>query len=88
LLETRLPSEIEDSFLQDLKDHVYTLDWLERDLTRVHDLVRRYRDLPLGFAVAAVITCAERHGGRDLTTDRRHFPVVARGEHTIIVLPE
>jgi predicted nucleic acid-binding protein len=87
MLETRLPPNIEDDFLEDLKERVFTLDWLDRDLIRIHDLVRRYRDLPLGFADAAVIACAERHGGRVLTTDRRHFPVVARGERTITTLP-
>ena len=35
---------------------------------------------------AAVIACAERHGGRVLTNDRRHFPIVARGERSIIVV--
>ncbi len=49
---------------------------------RVRELVRRYADLPLGFADAAVTACAERHRGRVLTTDYRHFPVVARGEKT------
>jgi hypothetical protein len=57
------------------------------DSDRAQQLTQRYRDLPLGFADAAVIACAERNGGRVLTIDRRHFPVVARGEKTITVLP-
>jgi len=53
----------------------------------IRALTRRYADLPLGFADAAVIACAERHGGRVLTRDLRHFGVVAR-EGRLIVLPE
>jgi len=45
-----------------------------------------YADLPLGFADATVIACAERSGRKVLTLDRRHFGVVAR-EDTIEVLP-
>jgi predicted nucleic acid-binding protein len=39
--------------------------------------MERYGDLPLGFADAAVVACAERNGGRILTFDRRDFDVVA-----------
>jgi predicted nucleic acid-binding protein len=45
-----------------------------------------FRDLPLGYADAAVIACVERRGGNVLTLDRRHFGVVER-EGTIRVLP-
>jgi predicted nucleic acid-binding protein len=38
--------------------------------------VGHHVDLPLGFADAAVIACAESKGGRVLTLDRRHFDVV------------
>jgi predicted nucleic acid-binding protein len=40
----------------------------------------------LGFSDAAVIACAERHGGQVLTLDHRHFGVVAQ-EGTIQVRP-
>jgi predicted nucleic acid-binding protein len=49
--------------------------------------VWRYADLPLGFADASVIACAERHGGRVLTLDLRHFGVVA-GEGRLTLIPE
>jgi hypothetical protein len=49
--------------------------------------VTRYHELGLGFPNAAVIACAARRAGRCMTTDYRHFPVVARGEKTIIILP-
>ena len=45
----------------------------------------RYRDLPLGFADAAVVAMAERNGGLVLSLDR-HFHMVAQ-EGTIRVLP-
>ena len=49
-------------------------------------VVQRYEDLPLGFADASVICCAERNGGRVLTLDLRHFGVVA-AEGRISLLP-
>ena len=56
------------------------------DFARIRELVGRYADLPLGFADASVIACAERNGGRVLTFDARDFGVVAR-EGTIQPLP-
>jgi len=50
------------------------------------NLARRYADLPLGYADAAVIACAERSRGLVLTLDMRDFGVVAR-EGTIQILP-
>ncbi len=75
------------AFVLDLADGSYVLDCGERDFARIAHLTKRYADLRLGFADAAVIACAERHGGKVLTTDRRHFLVVARGEGTIGVIP-
>jgi predicted nucleic acid-binding protein len=56
------------------------------DVPRVRALIARYAELPLGFADASVVACAERSGGRVLTLDVRDFGVVAR-EGTILVLP-
>ena len=75
-----------DGFVEDLVSGAYTLDCGEADFPRIQVLVRRYHDLPLGFADAAVIACAERRGGKVLTLDLRHFGVVAR-EGTITVVP-
>jgi predicted nucleic acid-binding protein len=75
------------AFLDDVRAESYALDWDILDLERIQTLTRRYEDLGFGFADAAVIACAERNRGRVLTTDRRHFPVVARGEGTIAALP-
>jgi predicted nucleic acid-binding protein len=46
----------------------------------------RLRFPRLAFADAAVVECAERHGGRVMTLDG-HFAIVAR-EGRIAVLPE
>ncbi len=86
LIERRLPPVALDAWLTDLRNEAYALDCGEHDLPRIHQLIRRYADFPLGFADAAVIACAERHGGRVLTLDLRQFGVVAR-EGTITVLP-
>lgn len=88
LIENRFRPEVEYALLEDLRHHAYILDWDDRDLPRMQALVERYADLKLGLADAAVITTAERRGGRILTLDRRHFMVVARGEKTITILPE
>jgi uncharacterized protein len=87
MTETNLSLEALDKLLLDLETGGYTLDCGEDDFRRICELVRRYADLPLGFADSAVIACAERFGGRVLTTDRRDFDVVARGERTIAVVP-
>ena len=58
----------------------------EDDLPRVRDLMVRYADLPLGYADATVVACAERSGGQVLTFDRRHLGVVAR-EGRITIVP-
>ncbi|MDE3074648.1 MAG: PIN domain-containing protein [Chloroflexota bacterium] len=85
LLE-RASAHAADAFLSDLQSGRYTLDCGERDFARIRQLVERYADLPLGAADASVIACAERHGGRVLTLDRRDFGVVAR-EGALTLLP-
>ncbi|MEA2527830.1 MAG: uncharacterized protein QOF73_5057 [Thermomicrobiales bacterium] len=75
-----------DLFVGDLISGAYALDCGEADLPRIHELIQRYHDLPLGLADAAVIACAERNGGKVLTLDLRHFGVVAR-EGTITIVP-
>ena len=86
--EQTLGLDVLQRFLLDLAAGSYFLDCGERDFPRIGYLTQRYADLRLGFADAAVIACAERHGGRVLTTDRRHFLVVTRGEGTIAVIPD
>lgn len=87
LIEGRLGMRVLDGFLADLETGAYTIDCGENDVPRIRTLMRRYADLPLGFADASVIACAERYGGRVLTLDMRHFGVVAR-EGKLTLLPE
>jgi predicted nucleic acid-binding protein len=75
-----------DTFLRNLESGSMVLDCGEDDLPRIRELIRRYRDLPLGYADAAVIACAERNGGKVATLDLRHFAAVAR-EGTIQIVP-
>lgn len=75
-----------DSLLADIDAHALVLDYGERDIPRVRQLVVRYADLRLGFVDAFVAVCAERNGGRMLTLDRRHFDVLGR-ELGLEVLP-
>lgn len=86
VIERRLGIQALDGFLEGLERGELTLDCGEGDVPRIRTLIRQYADLRLGFADAAVIACAERHGGRVLTFDRRDFDVVA-GEGRLTVLP-
>ena len=86
LIERTLAFNLLEEFLRNVIQGEFALDCCDEDYPRALELVTRYRDLPLGYADAAVIACAERRGGRVLTLDHRHFGVVAR-EGTIQVLP-
>jgi predicted nucleic acid-binding protein len=86
LVESRLGAAVMDAVLADLESGAYSLDCGGEDIPRIRGLASRYEDLPLGFADASVVACAERNGGRVLTLDKRDFDVVAR-EQAIVVLP-
>jgi predicted nucleic acid-binding protein len=86
MLERDLGARGLDAFLAAIVTGRFTLHCGEDDVPRVRELAARYADLPLGVADAAVAVCAERHGGRVLTLDRRDFDVVA-GEARLEVLP-
>ncbi|MCC6944148.1 MAG: PIN domain-containing protein [Thermomicrobiales bacterium] len=66
-------------FLENLESAQFVIDCGEDDYSRIRQLIVQYADFPLGFADAAVVACAERHGGNVLTLDHRHFGAVARG---------
>ena len=87
MLEQRLGLATLELFLEDLASGAYALDCGADDFNRIRQLVHQYADLPLGFADASVIACAERSGGQVLTLDLRDFNVVARTGR-ITVLPE
>jgi predicted nucleic acid-binding protein len=86
MVEERLGARALESLILDLESGGLALECGEEDLPRIRELVWRYADLPLGFADASVISCAERNGGRVLTLDLRHFGVVAAEGH-ITLLP-
>ena len=86
LVERRLGTRVLNRFLADLESGGFTLECGEEDLGRVRELVVRYADMPLGFADASVIACAERNGGRVLTLDLHHFGTVA-AEGKLSLLP-
>ena len=85
MLSARAGNVALTAFLADLDEGAYTLDCGEHDMPRIAELVARYADLPLGFADAAVVACAERSGGRVLSLDRRDLDVVARGTDLDVV---
>jgi uncharacterized protein len=76
VLEARHGIRALDHFLQDLEQGAFALYCGERDLGRVRELVSRDQNLPRDFSDAAVVACAERHGGRVLRFDRRDFDQV------------
>ncbi|MGI8674217.1 MAG: type II toxin-antitoxin system VapC family toxin [Thermoleophilaceae bacterium] len=86
LIERRLGGHVLDAFLTTLESGELKADHDADRMSRVRELAGRYADLPLGFADAAVVACAENHGGRVLTLDERDFCVVAR-EGRLEVLP-
>jgi predicted nucleic acid-binding protein len=45
------------------------------DLRRMHELMKKYRDLPMDFADAALVTVAERDGLTRIFTFDAHFRV-------------
>jgi predicted nucleic acid-binding protein len=75
-----------DRVLEDIQIGAYELDCGEDTIPRVRELMARYADLPLGFADASVIACAEQRGGSVLSLDR-DFWIVAR-EGMIRILPK
>jgi predicted nucleic acid-binding protein len=87
LVEQNFGTHILEEFIRAIAEQQFILDCGEQDFARIHALVVRYRDLPLGLSDAAVITCGERNGGLIATLDYRHFGVVA-GEGTIRIVPE
>jgi len=85
MLHHRAGSRALDSFLENIVNGALLLDCGENDFARIRELVERYGNLPLGFADASVVACAERRGKRVLSYDQRDFPVVAReGTFTLI----
>lgn len=83
-------AEVEARFLESLgpAGRFTLLPLVPHDALRMAELVRQYRDLPLGGTDAAVLATAERLAVTTVATvDRRHFTIVrlARGLSMTIV---
>jgi uncharacterized protein len=82
--------EIEAAFLDSCAEDVLSpVDLEPQDYARMSELVRQYRDFPLGTTDASVIAIAERLGIHEIATlDTRHFRAV-RPRHvgTFTLLP-
>jgi len=75
LLLARVGIEAELKFLASARDGAFSLfSLMDRHLPQVHDLMDRYRDLPMDLADASLVIAAEELGdGRILSTDVRDF---------------
>ena len=75
LLLARLGVEAELKFVASARDGAFEVFTLGEDhLPRVHELMEKYRDLPMDLADASLVIAAEDLGsGRILSTDERDF---------------
>jgi len=62
----------------------------QEDVSRIQELMAKYRDQPMDFADAALVCVAERDGlDRVFTVDRRDFEVYRIGKRKIFqIIPE
>ena len=83
-------SQAQDAFWRLLeRDAVKILPLDARDVPRMRELMRKYRDLPMDLADAALVRAAERERiSRVFTIDRRDFEVYRpRGIRRFTILP-
>jgi len=75
LLATRISPSTARAFLEEVAGSAYQLEpFSADDVGAALEVLRRYSDLDLGLADAALVVLAERHGTADiLTLDQRHF---------------
>lgn len=78
LLARSVGTRAELLFLADIGSGAFSVEPVQtQDWTRIAELVKRYRDFPLGTVDASVIACAERLGISEVATlDHRHFAAV------------
>ena len=79
LVGAHVGARAEESFLADLADRVFRIEWGEdADLERAFEISSRHRSLRLGLVDAVVIAVAERLRAEAIATlDLRHFAAVA-----------
>ena len=75
LLAARLGSDAELAFMRSAVEGAFSIFALEPShLSRLHDLMHKYRDLPMDLADASLVLLAEELGsGRIFSTDQRDF---------------
>jgi hypothetical protein len=78
VLARRLTPAASLTFLEGIQTGETLLDHGDLDLPRITALMTHYGELPLGFADAAVVACAERNGGTVLTFDRDGLEAISR----------
>jgi predicted nucleic acid-binding protein len=78
VLGRRLAPAASLAFLEGIQTGETLLDCGDLDLPRIATLMSRYAALPLGFADAAIVACAERNGGIVLTFDRGALQAISR----------
>jgi predicted nucleic acid-binding protein len=78
LLATRLGERVQRTFMADLADGAFAVEWGGvGDLDRAAELDRRHRSLRLGLVDGVVMAMAERLGAEAIATlDVRHFAAV------------
>jgi predicted nucleic acid-binding protein len=90
LIERSRGPRDEAAFLESLADGSFAgVDLAVADYARMAELVRQYRDLPLGATDASLVALSERLAISTIATlDRRHFSVV-RPRHigSFVLLP-
>jgi hypothetical protein len=78
LVTKYLGERVVRSFLEDLADGYFTFLTVELEaIDKIVKLMKRYKDLPLGFVDASLVILAESHQIKQiLTLDRRHFNLI------------
>ena len=78
LVTKYLGERVVRSFLEDLADGYFTFLTVELEaIDKIVKLMKRYKDLPLGFVYASLVILAESHQIKQiLTLDRRHFNLI------------
>lgn len=78
MLNKRFGPEVELRLIDDIASAELQVEVLEfRDILRVPEIIKKYKDLNIGFVDAAITAICERlHINRILTLDHRHFNAI------------
>jgi len=89
LLATRVSTQVERQFLDEVGCGVYRLECLEAaDVAAAETVIGRHPALGIGLADASIVVLAAKYGVRDvLTLDERHFRILRSGGKPFRILP-